>query len=239
MTRARTHEHVLEQIERQIVQGTLHSGDRLPSERALTELLDVGRSSVREALRILESIGIIRSTGTRGSDAGWVVAEDPSPALGRLLRLQLALSRFELVELVETRIRLEKWACEQAAVRGGSGALDAAGRVLEAMDDDALSPADFNYLDTEFHIHIAVASGNTLLADLMRALRDAVEREMVAVFEGLEDWHDTVCNLRAEHHGIFDAIGDGDGERAARLVEEHIWEFYKHEVAGRDHSRDR
>jgi DNA-binding FadR family transcriptional regulator len=221
---------VLEQIEAQIVHGTLRTGDRLPSERTLMELLKVSRSSVREALRILESIGIVTSRGTRGAEAGWVVSDHPSAALGRLLRLHLALARFELSDLVETRILLERWTCQRAAARHDGDRLKAATWTLEAMNDEALSPHDFNRLDTEFHIRIAEASGNVLLCDLMQALRDAVEREMVATFERLEDWRETAKHLRTEHAAILEAIKNGEGDRAASLVEQHISSFYQDQV---------
>jgi GntR family transcriptional regulator, transcriptional repressor for pyruvate dehydrogenase complex len=231
VSRARTHEQVLEQIEAQIVRGTLRTGDRLPSERALMELLDVSRSSIREALRILESIGIIASTGTRGTEAGWVISDHPSPALGRLLRLHLALARFELSDLVQTRVLLERWACQHAAERGDNGNhLDAVQRTLEAMNDEALSPRDFNRLDTQLHIRIAEASGNVLLRDLMQALRDAVEREMVAAFERLTDWRAAAAQLRQEHAGILDALRAGEGDKAAALVEQHIVHFYRDQL---------
>lgn len=221
---------MLDQVEQQIIQGTLKAGDRLPSERTLTELLEVSRPSVREALRILESMGVIRSTGVRGSDAGWVVNEDASPALGRLLRLQFALSRFEFGDLIDLRIHLERWSCELAAKQGNEGALSKAHQLLDAMEDEALSPRDFNRLDTEFHMSVAEASGNTLLGDLMRALRDAVEREMVATFEQLDDAAAVTDRLRHEHRSILDAIGGGDGEGAADVAEQHIRVFYDREV---------
>ncbi|MEI2778344.1 MAG: FCD domain-containing protein [Tetrasphaera sp.] len=224
------HEQVQEQIEQQIINGTLRSGDRLPSERTLTELLEVSRQSVREALRILESIGVIEATGTRGADAGWVVSDDTSPALGRLLQLQMALSRFDLTDLMETRIRLERWAAQLAAANADEDRIGAAERLVDAMEDEALAPRDFNRLDTEFHQVIAKASGNRLLTSLMQALRDAVEREMVSTVESIDDWEDVVYRLRHEHRALIDAISAGDGDEAADLVETHIREFYKQEM---------
>lgn len=230
VSRSRTHEQVLEQIEAQIVRGALRTGDRLPSERTLMELLEVSRSSIREALRILESIGIIVATGSRGMDAGWVISDHPSPALGRLLQLHMMLARFELTDLVEVRILLERWACRRAAARGDGHHFDAAQRALDAMNDEALSPRDFNRLDTEFHIRIAEASGNVLLRDLMQALRDAVEREMVAIFERHQDWRATASHLRKEHAAILEALRSGDGEQAAALAERHIATFYRDQM---------
>jgi len=69
-------------------------------------------------------------------------------------------------------------------------------------------------------------SGNALLGTLMRALRDAVRREMLAVFESLSDWRATANALADQHQAIVDAIEAGDSSGATALVERHIATFY-------------
>ncbi len=70
VTRSRSHELVLDQIEEQILAGTLRVGDRLPGERDLASHLQVSRSAVREAIRALEAQGVVRSAVGSGKDAG-------------------------------------------------------------------------------------------------------------------------------------------------------------------------
>src|SRR5699024_7347132 len=83
----RTHEHVLGQIAERILDGRLSVGDRLPSERELVSALEVSRTSVREALRILESMGIVEANVGSGRDAGSMICGQPTEALSNMLRL--------------------------------------------------------------------------------------------------------------------------------------------------------
>ncbi len=225
--RIRTHEHVLAQIAERILDGRLQVGDRLPSEREFVSALGVSRGSVREALRILESMGIVEANVGSGRDAGSTVSGRTSEALSNLLRLHMALSRFQLTDLVEVRIQLERAAAARAAEE--AGAADHA-RLMSIVDDMGrpdLEHSLFHELDTEFHVTIARASGNALSADLMQALRGAVRAHMETAFERIEDWDGMVQRLSQEHRQIVAAIASGDGLRAADLVAEHITRFYE------------
>ena len=86
----RTHQLVLKWIEKQLSDGELALGGRLPAERTLAEQLSVSRTSVREAIRILEAMGVVRAGVGSGPDAGTVVIADPTAALGSALRLHVA-----------------------------------------------------------------------------------------------------------------------------------------------------
>lgn len=88
----------------------------------------------------------------------------------------------------------------------------------------------FNALDTEFHLSIARISGNALAADLMRALRGAVESRMADVFARLPDWRAVAAALVNEHEAVLRAIEKGNGDMAAALVAEHIRRFCQDQV---------
>ncbi len=221
-----THRWVLTVIEQRIVDGSLRAGDRLPGERDLAELLGVSRNSVREALRALESVGIVERGPGRGPSSGCIITGGPSAALSSVLRLHLALAHFSLADLVDVRVQLEMQAVHQAAAHE-IGAQDEVIRMLiEAMADETLSPGEFNQLDTQFHIAVSSASGNPLLMALMQGLRDAVQHEMVAASERLSDWTATARRLHDEHESIANAMRAGDGDKAAALAEQHIRTFY-------------
>jgi len=223
VSRSRAYELVVDQIEDQILEGRLKVGDRLPGERELAGRLEVSRAAVREAIRTLEAQGVVRSAVGSGPEAGTVVSAMPSAALTRLLRLHVALANFPLPDVVEARVMLERYSARLASEHAGPDLLDALREPLDAMDDDDLDRVAFNDLDTAFHIAIAEAGGNRLVADMTTAIRDAVRRSVLASFELLGDrWPDIVTRLRAEHRAIYDAVAAGDGESAARLVEEHI-----------------
>lgn len=229
--RIRTHEQVLTQIQEKILTGSLRVGDRLPSERDFVEALGVSRTSVREALRVLESMGIVDAHVGSGRDAGSTVAGHSTAALSNLLRLHIALSQFRLTDLIEVRIQLERSAAERAASQANTEDIERLRRLIASMAAPGVDHETFHELDTEFHIAIARASHNALAADLMQALRDAVKTEMKAAFTRVHDWSLMVKQLTNEHREILTAIEDHNGELAANKVSKHIGDFY--EVATR------
>jgi DNA-binding FadR family transcriptional regulator len=146
--------------------------------------------------------------------------------LATLLRLHLALSRFTQREVMEVRVQLERWAVSEAAVHATPSDIGTLRSAVLAMRQRDIGYEQFNELDTGFHVSIAEMSGNALLGALMRALRDAVRREMLAVFSGLPDWRDTADRVAEQHQEIVDAIEAGDSAGASALVETHITAFY-------------
>ncbi|WP_246082908.1 FadR/GntR family transcriptional regulator [Nonomuraea diastatica] len=219
MKRTRTFEDVLAQIERRIAEDGLTAGDRLPAERQLAEQLGVSRSSVREAMRVLESLGVVSSQVGRGPDAGAVLTSRPETALTDLLRLHLGMAGLKLREVIDTRHMIEQWAASHAAsARAGTSALTAA---LSGMDG-ARTAEEFVEHDTAFHCAIADASGNRLIAAIMRSLRDSMRRYAVEAVERLGD----TAILRAGHVRILRAIEAGDADAAARAVSEHLAHAY-------------
>ncbi|MED7930832.1 FCD domain-containing protein [Nonomuraea sp. LP-02] len=219
MKRTRTFEDVLAQIERRIAEDGLTAGDRLPAERRLAEQLGVSRSSVREAMRVLETLGVVSSQVGRGPDAGAVLIARPDSALTGLLRLHLGLATLELREVIDTRHMIEQWAAARAATgRHGTEALTAA---LAGMDA-ARTAEEFVEYDTAFHCALADASGNRLVSAVMRSLRDTMRKFSVEAVERLGD----TAILRAGHVRILAAIEAGDPGEAAAAVSEHLADAY-------------
>ena len=175
MRRARVHELVIEQIEERIRHGGLQRGDRLPSERQLSELLGVSRPSVREALHSLEALGIVAERVTSGPESAKVLATEPSDALTSMLRLHIGLSNFAEVEVVQTRLIVEEWAVREATTKATAAEIAQLTQMLEAMEKPGVDIVQFNALDSIFHTSIAQACGNRLIAYLTGALRDTVE----------------------------------------------------------------
>ncbi|XAS71468.1 FCD domain-containing protein [Micrococcaceae bacterium Sec5.1] len=225
----RTHELVLQWIEKQLSDGDLALGGRLPGERAMAEQLQVSRTSVREAVRILEAMGVVRAGVGSGKDAGTVVIAEPGSALGSTLRLHVATRHLPVADIVETRVLLESWAAARAKV--GAPALDEAAALLEQMDN---SPdiETFLALDARFHVALAQAAGNTVVSAMMASLRGAIENYAGKLTGNLPDWKATSGRLRAEHHAILAAVNANDGGRAADLVAAHIQGFYKEAGVG-------
>jgi GntR family transcriptional repressor for pyruvate dehydrogenase complex len=233
--RTRAFEEVLLQVERRIADDGLRVGDRLPGERQLAEQLQVSRSSVREALRVLETLGVVSSQAGRGPDAGAILTSRPDSALTDLLRLSLGLSSLSLREVIDARLMIERWSAEHAA-RGAipaspetgarpvadpgrrSDSLTEAMRAMEA----AATAEEFVEHDIAFHVAIAEASGNRLIAAVMRALRDAMRRYAIEAVERLGD----TTVLRDDHRRIHDAIASGDAAGAVDAVTTHLAHAY-------------
>ena len=219
----RTHQLVLQWIEGQLSSGQLALGGRLPAERSLAEQLQVSRTSVREAIRVLEAMGVLRAGVGSGPDSGTVVIADPTAALGSALRLHVATSHLPVKDIVETRVLLESWAASRARVE--SPALAEAARLLEQMDSCAGTEA-FLALDVRFHLALADAAGNAVVSAMMGSLREAIQDYAGRLTGNLPDWDATAARLRTEHKGILAAITSHDGGQAARLVADHIEGFY-------------
>ncbi|NLU72583.1 FadR family transcriptional regulator [Streptomyces sp. HNM0575] len=222
VARSRTYELVLTRIEQLIHNGRLRVGDRLPPERELSELLGVSRAAVREALRVLEAQGALRPRVGTGPDSGNVIAAMPDAGLTQFLRLHIALAHFPLDDVVEARAVLERSSARLAAERAGPDDLARIREQLDRMDAAGLPREAFNDCDTDFHVAIAEAAGNRLVADLTVSVRNAVRQTLLTVFNRVDDWETVAARLRSEHHEIYDAVAAGEAERAGQAVEAHI-----------------
>src|SRR3712207_6146996 len=112
----RSHEIVLDWVEHQLAGHQLGIGGRLPGERALAEESGISRAAVREGLRVLEVLGVVRSGVGSGPAAGTVIVADPAAALSVALRMHLASEHLRATDVVETRVLLEGWTARNADV---------------------------------------------------------------------------------------------------------------------------
>lgn len=227
----RTHQLVLQWIEDQLAGGQLSVGGRLPAERSLAEQLSVSRTSVREAIRILEAMGVVRAGVGSGPDAGTVVISDPTAALGSALRLHVATQHLPVADIVETRVLLESWAAARA--KPDAPELTRASELLDDMDAGP-EVEDFLAMDVRFHLALADAAGNAVVSAMMGSLREAIQGYAEKLTANLPDWEATAARLRSEHRQILEAIRNDDGGRAAQLVAAHIEGYYRE--AGLDHA---
>lgn len=230
---ARAWRTVLERIEADLLDGTVGPGDRLPSERELAATLGVGRSSVREALRVLEVMGLLRTGTGSGPSSGAIIIATPRGGLSALLRLQVAAHGFPLDDVVATRLVLESAVVERLAADPDRSTAEAR-LVLDAMEDPHLELAEFLTLDAQLHLSLAEASGNQVIAAMMAGLRTAIEAYVRAGSARIPDWNAQAAQLRAEHRGILQAIDAGDADLARALVHDHITGYYTAAGLSRD-----
>ncbi|WP_345763884.1 FadR/GntR family transcriptional regulator [Diaminobutyricibacter sp. McL0608] len=234
----RAWELVLSHIETQLVEGRLQPGDHLPPERALAGELDVGRSSVREAVRVLEVMGLIRTQTGSGPSSGAIIVARPNGGMQALMRLQVAASGFPVADVVRTRLLLETAVVSELAELAlpgrratGSDAstrdLSEAIELLDAMDAPSLTPEEFLVLDAQFHLALAVAADNQVVSAMMAGLRSSIEGYVRAGAERLPDWDGMASRLRDEHRTIMAAIHAGQADLARTIVHDHISGYYR------------
>jgi GntR family transcriptional repressor for pyruvate dehydrogenase complex len=169
----RLHHHVVVRLCEMIREGRLRPGERLPSERDLAEQLQVGRSSVREALRVLEVSGIISSR--RGSGA-YLRELDQHDVISPLALLLDATGDI-VGDLWEVRIMFEPSLAARAALRATDAELDALEQLVTAQEPLFANPdllEDSLAADREFHIAIAAASRNQVAVRVVQMLKQVL-----------------------------------------------------------------
>ncbi len=243
----RTYEIVLSNIEADLRSGAVKPGDQLPGERSLAEKHGISRASVREAVRILDAMGVVRTSSGSGPNSGAIVVSNPAAGLSSAFRYHVATRHLPVQDIVQTRILLETWAGRAAALheRDNDAALDGARGMLDAMDDPDIDQEIFHLLDAQFHVAVASLAGNAVIETIMAALSESIRGYVIAVIETIMaalsesirgyvieavdkvgDWADIAVTLRQQHHGILDAISDHDPDAAELRLREHIEWFY-------------
>ncbi len=169
---------------------------------------------------MLQAQGVV--TSHTGPGRGTRVAASQGAALGRMLKLHVALDAISFDELTETRVVLERAAAEAAAVNADDASLADLGRVAESMVTVSDTARFLNELDTAFHVAIAGLGANRLIRDMTIAIREAVARPILSAEERMPNWEALRLRLLAEHSGIHRALSARDGAAAANLCEAHI-----------------
>jgi GntR family transcriptional regulator, transcriptional repressor for pyruvate dehydrogenase complex len=213
IVRHKLYELVAERVLEDVSRGVIKPGDPLPVERTLAEQYGVGRSSIREALRMLESGGVIEAVG-RGA---FVVARNRSP-LNQPLALLLAMRDGDMRELYEVRRILEVEMAALAAKRRTDDDIDQLRVGLDEMTQGLGSRERYIGGDLRFHLTVVSAARNRIAAHVMRAIRDVIRRALMSVY----DIPGSPERSMAEHRRIFEAIVAGAPEEARERMKEHL-----------------
>lgn len=226
----RSYDLLLENIEADLRSGAIRLGDQLPGERTLAETYGISRASVREGIRILDAMGVLRSSSGSGPKSGAIIISEPSAGLSSALRLHMASHRLPVADIVQTRVLLETWAAQSAADRTPSDTTEAslaeAAALLEAMDAPDIGRENFHLLDAQFHVVLTSLAGNAVIEAMMASLRSAISGYVADAVALMENWPEVMGVLQAQHHEIYEAVSAQRGADAARLLREHIEWFY-------------
>ena len=211
---------VVRQIEGLILRGILRPGERLPSERELSERMGVSRPSLREALSDLQERGLLASKAGAGVFVADVLGSAFSPAL-----ITLFSSHDEAVfDYISFRRDMEGLAAERAARLGSDMDLKVIDTIFKKMESahTKRNPADEAHLDADFHLAIIEASHNIIMLHMMRSmyelLREGVFYNRTVMFKQ----RTTRDTLLEQHRAINAALQARDPERARAAVEGHL-----------------
>ena len=229
----RIYEQIVDQIKSLITKGNLHPGDKLLSERELSEHLKVSRTSVREALRSLEMMGLLEirpGEGTYIRQANLNTIIEP-------LALMFLLEQDKARELMEVRKGLEVEAVGLAAERALPEDYDAMERALYEMEQDLITDDPGEKADLRFHFALAEASHNTMLIRLMNTVHDSMSQVLRTTRQlWIANTAGTPLRLFEEHQSIYLAVKSKNKKIARQLmydhlikVEQEIGKFYHYE----------
>ena len=215
----RAFEEILEQLEHALLTGRLAAGGRLPPERDFAAALGVSRASVREAIRVMEALGLVDIN--RGPTGGAVLRSEPGNAFAEILRLHLALGHYSWAFIIELRTILESWSFARAAERADELLLVELSALLTRMADPAVDPSKFLELDMAFHSRVVSASDNPLVAGILEGCSAVIRKGM---FEGITAgaWPETARRLIDDHLELYELVARGEADAASLGVREHI-----------------
>jgi len=208
------HRQVAELLSERIISGEYPPNTLMPPERELGETLGVSRTVVREAVKNLESRGLVRIEHGRGT----VVEEAGCRQVTDSLRVALRRGEHLLEHLLEVRRSLEVTLAGLAARRRTRANIDALSSALEVMRSKPGQPEGYVHADVEFHAEIARAAGNPVFLILLEPLAELLIESRQATYSGTA----VVKRRLRQHEEIFEAIRRGDPHEAMAAMQRHL-----------------
>ncbi|WP_413720960.1 FadR/GntR family transcriptional regulator [Silicimonas sp. MF1-12-2] len=211
---------VVKQIELLILRGILRPGERLPSERELSERFGVSRPSLREAVSELQEAGLLVARANSGIYVAEVLGSAFSPALTRLFG-----SHEEAVfDYIDFRRDMEGLAAERAARLGSDTDLAVVDSVFQRMEaaHKKRDPSNEAQLDADFHLAIIEASHNVVMLHMMRSMYELLREGVFYNRQVMFRQRTTRQNLLDQHRKINDALQARDPKAARAAIEAHL-----------------
>jgi GntR family transcriptional repressor for pyruvate dehydrogenase complex len=212
--RSRLYESIVEQLQTFIDEGKLRPGDQLPPERVLAETFKVSRTSVREALRALEMIGLIE--GRQGG--GTFVRAPSSSELVQPFASALVAGKRELADIMDVREMIEPVIARRAAARVTDEQLAELRLILARQEEKARRGESFPDDDTLFHHTIAIAVDNPIVLRLLGVIMDLLRESRAAYLQS----GDRPLRSLESHRRILEALTKRDPEAAYEATLAHV-----------------
>jgi GntR family transcriptional regulator, transcriptional repressor for pyruvate dehydrogenase complex len=208
-------EQVAAQLSDQITEGRWKPGEKLPSESELCMALNIGRSTLREALKSLAFVGMVQM---RPGDGTYVI-EESDLLIDRIMSRGFLKTEKELQDVGEARLLIE---CETAALAAERADSKDLGQIDLLMDEMELSlkesRRDFVELDVEFHLAIAHCAKNQMLYELLTPIR-GVLKEWISKSQELPGIKE---NAHRQHAKILSAVRRREADKARHAMRTHL-----------------
>lgn len=213
---SRVSEEIAHQIRQVILSGKLKPGDKLPTERELVEQFRSSRASVREAIRSLEHLGLVRIK--RGAGGGTYLTGSNHRPVTESFLVRMQLNHGTVDHLTEARLLLEPALCRLATKHANAQDLERLRTIVEEQEALVREDKEVSSYDLRFHRTLLEAAHNPVLeltaVSVIDLLVNALQRANVS---GNLTRH--VVNF---HRAIYNALSQRNGDRAARLMKDHV-----------------
>lgn len=215
LDRQKLNEQIAEKIERDISEGKLRAGDRLPPERELAGLLKVNRATVREAIHLLRERGLVERKNGRGTRIVAMLPDNVGAAIDRFF----VSNNCSRKELQEFRDIFEPKVAAFAATNARSEDVKKLGAVLRTLEQawDSQDPVQLAAADARFHLALAEASHNTLMLAVATGIHIVLERFMKLSHASAQSEE----SFRT-HRIIYRAVSQHDPLKAERAMQQQL-----------------
>ncbi|MFT8315616.1 MAG: FadR/GntR family transcriptional regulator [Clostridium sp.] len=213
----KVYEQVIIQIKDMIAKGILKKGDKLPSERELVDKLGVSRTSIREALRALEIIGLVESRQGEGN----FIRDNFENSLFEPLSVMFMLQKSSTLEIHQVRVMIETETASLAA----KNIKDKDIEVLQGFIDKLKNSKDElerSISDKNFHYKIAECSGNFLINNILRSVSSLMDAFIVNARMVIVNESKARELLVEQHEDILQALIYRDSEAAVKAMRKHL-----------------
>lgn len=209
---------IAEQIRASILAGEFAPGDKLPPERELAEMFGVSRPSVREALNVLASSGLVMSYQGGGTVVKSLVESSSANPLSELIRVQ----QDRALDVIEVRKGMESWTAYYAAQRALPDDIRRMDEIIAGMKLNLEVRQPSEDLDANLHIVIARATHNIVWLHLMQSLFDAMKEFQQTVWRAVYLTHEDHQLLFEHHSAVVRAIKAKDPQAARDAMVHHL-----------------
>ena len=229
----RLYQRIVEQIEDAMVRGELRPGQRLPSERELVTQFGASRPTVREALRVLESNGLVRSRP--GDPNGPEILPFSPKGLAKQMTRLVQVEEMSIAELVSFRMILDGSANLLAAQLRSEEELALMDKTIDAMEAAiGKSYEEFSEADVAFHDAVAFASRNALIKVCNQVVRGVVLSLISDKVNRAQNSNALMRESLQHHQEVLGAIRLRDGVAAARISRQNLYDYYVEYVPEED-----